>query len=167
MKQIMLKRYANLYKWWWWWWCPTSHSWFICSLTLDAWLLLSDWLYQRSAPCNWRISRWTPMLARLNSEAVSKQVHEQQTHTLTERCSVNVSRQQPRHRPTHEFRQRPQIFSKNTQGHSWEKKVACSLDVASVSGTLSMQPMWGWMYLGVSDSLCPSGAKLLLWRCRR
>lgn len=160
----MLKRYANLCKWWWWWWwCPISHSWFICSLTLDAWLLLSDWLYQRSAPCNWRISRWTPMLVRLNSEAVSKQAHEWQMHTLSERCSVNLSRQQP----THEFRQHPQIFSKNTQGHSWEKKGACSFVVASVSGTLSVRWMWGWMYLGVSDSLCPSGAKLLLWRCRR
>lgn len=41
------------------------------------------------------------MLVRLNSEAVSKQAHEQQMHTLSERCSVNLSRQQPRHRPTH------------------------------------------------------------------
>lgn len=162
----MLKRYANLCKWWWWWWwCPISHSWFICSLTLDAWLLLSDWLYQRSAPCNWRISRWTPMLVRLNSEAVSKQAHEQQMHTLSERCSVNLSRQQPRHRPTHSS-DIPKSFLK-IHKVTPDKKGACSFVVASVSGTLSVRWMWGWMYLGVSDSLCPSGAKLLLWRCRR
>lgn len=34
--------------------------------------LLPGWLYQQSAPCNWRISQWMPMPVPLNLAVVSK-----------------------------------------------------------------------------------------------
>lgn len=37
--------------------------------------LFPGWLYQRSAPCSWRISQWMPMPVPLNLEVVSKRPH--------------------------------------------------------------------------------------------